>query len=563
MNKIERTAWMLAESDQPEALKDGLELCKALEREDSYDIQHGFGEAEPVYDAENFQKAHAIARKIRGAAGRLMKTGGGQEMLDLYYACHLFDAPYWFDSFCIYIEKDREPQRQFYVPRRKQLLPIAEAMQDMEDGKLDILGISLAPGTGKTTLAEFFLAWQCGKHPELANLIGSHNNAFLNGVYGEMLRILDRHGEYRWGDVFPNLQIINTNARSMMIDIGRDRKDGKRFMTLEFSSVGSQNAGKVRAQNLLYCDDLVDGIETAMSRDRLDKLWQMYYTDLRQRKIGTRCKELHIATRWSLHDVIGRLEREYEDDELARFIACPVEDDNGESLFDYPYGLGYTTKMLQEQRSIMDDATYRALYMQEPIEREGRLYDSEELRRYSTLPEREPDAIIAVCDTKEQGNDFAVMPVVYQYGYDYYIEDFVCYNGKVEVIEGLIVDKLLKHNVHACRIESNRGGLIFAEHIAQLVKERGGKTNIQTKWTQTNKETRIITRSSWIKQNCLFKYEADYRPNKEYKDAMNLLYSYSMSGRNKHDDAADVMAMLADFCEGFRTRSVEVFARPW
>lgn len=563
MNNIERTAWMLAESDQPEALKDGLELCKALEREDSYDIQHGFGEAELVYDAENFQKAHAIARKIRGAAGRLMKTGGGMEMLDLYYACHLFDAPYWFDSFCIYIEKDREPQRQFYVPRRKQLLPIAEAMQDMEDGKLDILGISLAPGTGKTTLAEFFLAWQCGKHPELANLIGSHNNAFLNGVYGEMLRILDRHGEYRWGDVFPNLQIINTNARSMMIDIGRDRKDGKRFMTLEFSSVGSQNAGKVRAQNLLYCDDLVDGIETAMSRDRLDKLWQMYYTDLRQRKIGTRCKELHIATRWSLHDVIGRLEREYEDDERARFIVCPVEDDNGESLFDYPYGLGYTTKMLQEQRSIMDDATYRALYMQEPIEREGRLYDPEELRRYSTLPEREPDAIIAVCDTKEQGNDFAVMPVVYQYGYDYYIEDFVCYNGKVEVIEGLIVDKLLKHNVHACRIESNRGGLIFAEHIAQLVKERGGKTNIQTKWTQTNKETRIITRSSWIKQNCLFKYEADYRPNKEYKDAMNLLYSYSMSGRNKHDDAADVMAMLADFCEGFRNRSVEVFARPW
>ena len=563
MNKIEKTARSLAESDQPEALKDGLELCKALEREDSYDIQHGFGEAELVYDAENFQKAHAIARKIRGAAGRLMKTGGGMEMLDLYYACHLFDAPYWFDSFCIYIEKDREPQRQFYVPRRKQLLPIAEAMQDMEDGKLDILGISLAPGTGKTTLAEFFLAWQCGKHPELANLIGSHNNAFLNGVYGEMLRILDRHGEYRWGDVFPNLQIINTNARSMMIDIGRDRKDGKRFMTLEFSSVGSQNAGKVRAQNLLYCDDLVDGIETAMSRDRLDKLWQMYYTDLRQRKIGTRCKELHIATRWSLHDVIGRLEREYEDDERARFIVCPVEDDNGESLFDYPYGLGYTTKMLQEQRSIMDDATYRALYMQEPIEREGRLYDPEELRRYSTLPEREPDAIIAVCDTKEQGNDFAVMPVVYQYGYDYYIEDFVCYNGKVEVIEGLIVDKLLKHNVHACRIESNRGGLIFAEHIAQLVKERGGKTNIQTKWTQTNKETRIITRSSWIKQNCLFKYEADYRPNKEYKDAMNLLYSYSMSGRNKHDDAADVMAMLADFCEGFRTRSVEVFARPW
>ena len=563
MNKIEKMARMLAESDQPEELKDALELCRALEREDSYEVQHAMGETELIYDDANFQTAHAIARKIRGAAGRLAKSGGGQEMLDLYYACHLFDAPYWFDSFCIYIEKDRDPRRQFYIPRRKQLLQVAEAMQDMEDGHLDILGISLAPGVGKSTLAEFFLAWQCGKHPELPNLIGSHNNSFLNGMYGEMLRILDRHGEYRWGDVFPDLQIINTNARNMMIDIGHDRKDGKRFMTLEFSSIGSGNAGKVRAQNLLYCDDLVDGIETAMNKDRLDKLWQQYYTDLRQRKIGSRCKELHIATRWSLHDVIGRLEREFDGDPRAKFIKCPVEDENGESLYDYPYGLGYTTKMLREQRDIMDDATYRALYMQEPIEREGRLYDPEELRRYSALPEREPDAILAVADTKEQGNDFAVMPIVYQYGRDYYIEDFVCYNGKVEVIEDLIVERLLKHKVNICRIESNRGGLIFAEHIAQRLKAKGGITDIQTKWTQSNKETRIITRSAWIKKCCLFKYEQDYRPNKEYKDAMNLLYSYSMTGKNKHDDAADVMAMLADLCENYLTRKVEVFKRPW
>ena len=315
--------------------------------------------------------------------------------------------------------------------------------------------------------------------------------------------------------------------------------------------------------NLLYCDDLVAGIEEAMSKDRMDKLWQQYTSDLRQRRIGTRSKELHIATRWSINDVIGRLEREYENDPRARFIKLPVEDENGESLFDYPYGLGYTTKMLEEQRSIFDDASYRALFLQEPIEREGRLYDPEELRRYSSLPEREPDSILAVCDTKEQGSDFAVMPIVYQYGRDYYVEDFICYNGKVEVIEEMIVDKLLKHKVNICRVESNRGGLIFAEHIAKRLKDAGGNTNIQTKWTQTNKETRIITRAVWVKQYCLFKYEQDYRPIKEYKDAMNLLFSYSMVGKNKHDDAADVMAMLADFCEGFASSRAQVFKRPW
>ena len=555
------------EAGTMESLNDALKLCRAYEKADIVTVYEGEDEDEAkrtdIFDQGNFDRAHGFARQIRSKASAMTKQGYGRDALNLYYQCHLFDAPYVFDSFCLYIEKNRAKEKQFYLPRRKQLLPIAEALQEMEDGTLDMLGISLAPGVGKTTLAEFFLAWQCGKHPELPNLIGSHNNQFLMGMYGEMLRIMDLHGEYLWGDVFPGLKIINTSARNMMIDIGRSKTEGKRFMTLQFSSIGSGNAGKVRAMNLLYCDDLVAGIEEAMSKDRMDKLWQQYTSDLRQRRIGTRSKELHIATRWSINDVIGRLEREYENDPRAKFIKCPVEDENGESLFDYPYGLGYTTKMLEEQRSIFDDASYRALFLQEPIEREGRLYDPEELRRYSALPEREPDSILAVCDTKEQGNDFAVMPIVYQYGQDYYIEDFVCYNGKVEVIEGLIVEKLLKHNVNICRVESNRGGMIFAEHIAKRIKEAGGKTNIQTKWTQQNKETRIITRAVWVKQYCLFKYEQDYRPLKEYKDAMNLLFSYSMAGKNKHDDAADVMAMLADFCENFAVGKAEVFRRPW
>jgi len=562
MSGYEKTARKLIASKNPEALEDALELCKALEKENSREII-GAGGNELIFDDENFQTAHALGRKVRTAANQLQKATGSKKMLDLYFKCHLFDAPYWFDSFCIYIEKDREPKRKFYVPRRKQLLPCVEALQDLEDGNLELLGISEPPGVGKTTIAEFFLAWEAGKHPELANLIGSHNNAFLNGVYGEMLRILDRGGEYCWGDVFPDLKIINTNARNMMIDIGRDRTEGKRFMTLEFSSIGSGNAGKVRAQNLLYCDDLVDGIETAMSKDRLDKLWQMYYTDLRQRKIGDRCKELHIATRWSLYDVIGRLETEYADDPMAKFIRFSALDENDESNFDYPYGLGYTTEALHRQRDIMDDASWRSLYCNEPIEREGRLYDPEEMRRYSALPEREPDSILSICDTKEQGDDFAVMPIVYQYGQDFYIADFVCYNGKVEVIEGLIVEGLLKHKVKVCQVESNRGGTLFAQSITEKLRAAGGSTQITTKWTQSNKETRIIINSTWVKNHCLFRYESDYRTDKEYRTAMNLLFSYSMAGKNKHDDVPDVMALMAEFCMNIGGAQAEVFNRPW
>jgi predicted phage terminase large subunit-like protein len=549
-----------------QSLRDGLMICKGLEKVDALLIEEKGIEGqvqERVVDQGNFDKAHALARRIRGAANALVKRGGGQEALELYYSCHLFDAPYWFDSFCIYIEKDREPEKKFYMPRRKQLLPLAEALQDLEDGKLYLLGISLPPGAGKTTLAEFFLAWECGKHPELSNLIGSHSYPFVDGMYSEMLRLFDPLGEYRWKDVFPEVRVINQSARMRMIDLGHNKKEGKRFMTLEFGTLGSSLAGRVRAMNLLYCDDLVDGIETALSRERMDKLWQQYYTDLRQRKIGDRCKELHIATRWSVHDVLGRLEQEYAGDEYARFISVPAMDENGESNFDYPYGLGYTTEDLKKQMEIMDDASWKALFMNCPIEREGILYHPDELRRFFKLPEQEPDAILAICDTKEQGSDYCAMPVFFQYSKDFYLEDVIYDNGKVEVVEERVARKLVDMKVQKCRIESNRGGTLFAQNVQKRIEEMGGITTITTKWTQTNKETRIEINSGYIKAHVLFKAESELQKNKEYRTAMTQLCSYTITGKNKNDDFPDVLSMFVDFVSNSMANKVQILKRPF
>ena len=556
---------LIARND-PYALSDAFDLCRELEVDGAVNVE-GRGKRDygtMVYDQDNFDSAHEFNKKIRQAANAMLRDGVAADMmLDLYYRTHLFDAPHFFDSFCIYIEKDRQPQKQFYVPRRKQLLPCAEALQDLEDGKIELLGISEPPGVGKTTLAEFFLAWTVGRNPFLPNLIGSHNNSFLGGMYGEMLRIFDPLGEYKWGDVFPGLSVIATNAKDMMIGIGYNKSDDMRFKTLEFSSIGSGNAGKVRAMNILYCDDLVDGIETAMSIDRLDKLWQMYYTDLRQRKVGTRAKELHIATRWSVHDVLGRLERDYEGDPRARFIRFPALDENDESNFDYPYGVGYTTETLHKQRDIMDDPSWRALFMNEPIEREGLLYEPGELRRFFELPDREPDTILAICDTKEQGSDFCTMPIMYQYGNDFYMDKIIFDNGKVEAIEERVAQTLIDRKVRMCRIESNRGGTMFAQNVQKRLKELGGMTSITTKWTQSNKETRIIANSGMIKSHVLFKDESLYPLDREYRDAMNQLCSYSMMGKNKHDDAPDALSLFVDWQLSDRANIATVMKRPF
>ena len=331
---------------------------------------------------------------------------------------------------------------------------------------------------------------------------------------------------------------------------------------MEFSSVGSGNAGKVRAEQLLYCDALIPDLETALSADRLEKLWGQYTTDLRQRKIGD-AAELHIATRWSVRDVIGRLEAQYGDSDKSRFIVMPALDENDESNFDYPIEAGFTTKFYLEQREIMDDASWRALYMNTPIEREGLLYSEPELRRYFDLPDGEPDAILSVCDTKDRGTDFCVMPIAYQFGNDYYIEDVVCDNSNPEVVEPRLVSKCLAHKVHMSRFESNSAGGKVAEKIQGEIKSRGGRTKITTKYTTQNKETKIIVASPWVKEHCLFKDASTIKDNKEYRTFLSQLCSYTMMGKNKHDDVPDAMSILADYAQTFMHGKVDVFLRPF
>ena len=476
----------------------------------------------------------------------------------LYKKTLLMAAPVDFDSYCQYLEWNREPGKRFYLPRRKQLKPVAMALQELAEGKLDVLAISMPPGVGKTTLAIFFLTWLAGRFPDKPMLTGSHSNSFLRGVYDECLRIMGAEGEYLWHDVFPNIDIERTNAADLVIDIGTP----KRFATLQFTSVGSGNAGKVRAEGLLYCDDLVSGIEQALSKERLDKLWEQYTTDLRQRKIGN-CVELHIATRWSVHDVIGRIEQKYGDSERARFIVMPALDDEGESNFAYANGVGFSTTFYHDMRDTMDDASWRALYMNQPIEREGLLYDQNELRRYFELPDKEPDAIISICDTKDRGKDYAFMPVAYVYGKDYYIEDCVCDNSLPDVVEPMLINCLLRNKVQMSRFEHNNAGGRIAKDIQQAVKNAGGITKITTKFTTSNKETKIIVHSSFVKEHFLFKDSSLYKKKDDYGKMMDMLCSYTIAGKNAHDDVPDGFAMLSEYAQSLSGNKAEVFSRPF
>lgn len=543
------------------AFEDALRAIQEMEVDGSTTIRDSKGRfVTRNYDQDNFDQAHDFNKLLREYLKDFRPDGAKEEerYMRLYRDSLKLDSPYDFDCFCRYIEWDREEDKKFYLPRRKQLLPLAQAMQRLEERKIRLLCISMPPGTGKTTLAEFFLSWTGGRHPELPSIIGSHSNAFLRGVYDEMSRIVGKNSEYLWQNVFPHTRLVGTNAKDLMLDLGTH----KRFSTYEFSSIGSGNAGKIRAANLLYCDDLIDGIETAMNRDRLEKIWQQYYTDYRQRKIGD-CAELHIATRWSVHDVIGKLEEKYGEDPSAEFLVCPALDENDESNFDYPYGVGFTTEFYREQREIMDEVSWKALYMNEPVERHGLLYPSGILQRYFDLPEGEPDAIIGVCDTKTTGSDFCCLPIFYQYGNRFYLEDVLFENYAPNVVQANIESFIVRMSPHMVRFESNVAGGKLASDVQANIKEKNCRTKIETKWTQSNKETKIMVESHWVIEHCVFKDDSVLHGDqwREYRKFLQALTSYSLEGNNKHDDAPDAMAQFSQYIQGFAGNKIQIIKR--
>lgn len=490
------------------------------------------------------------------------------EILDKYYGILLLEAQNKVvDSAFQYLEKKREPKERFYMPRRKQFLKIrlTQALQGMIDDRYDILCVSLVPGAGKTTVEKMFHALVAGWFPRDFSLFYSHSGDITRMYYDGVYDIVTNTEEYTWNEIFPNLSVTSTNAKMEQFNVGKY----KSFPSVQCTSVGSKNAGKVRASKFLLVDDMIGGIEEAMNPIILDKLWDKYAVDARQRKIqdtdGKNCKEIHIATRWSVHDVIGRIQNMYEGNPRVKVIAVPdVDPVTGESNFDYEFS-GFTKEFFEDQQLLMDDISYRCLYKQEPIEREGLLFPEDKIRRYLNLPHGEPEIVTGQCDTKGKGTDYFVLPVLQKYGEDYYCVDCVCDNtADYEMQYENAANVLTNNKVQECEFERNAGGDRVAMEVNKRVENKGWICNITDTPTETNKEARIFQCSNWILQHVIFKDPSSYKPNEPYGVMMSLLKRYSVSGKKQFDDVPDVFSNFAlRVTNGNNVAKVEAAVNPF
>jgi predicted phage terminase large subunit-like protein len=500
------------------------------------------------------QYAHNIAERQAAI------TGSG-DFDDIYWKYSLLEAQnHQVDSGLLYLEKNRIPKERFYEPRRSVFMQhnIIGSLQDLMDDKLDIFALSVPPGCGKSTLEDFFLSLVGGWFPNDFNLSSAHSSILTRSLYDGVLEIINDPVEYTWHEIFPNVEMQGTNAKETTVNLERNG----RFKTWTFRSIDGSLTGATRCNRFLTADDLVSGIEEALNKNRLDTLWTKVVNDLRSRRLEG-CKEFYIATRWSVHDPIGKLQQLYAGNPRARFIAVPALDENGKSNFLFTVN-GFSEKYFNDAKESMDEISFNCLYMQQPVEREGLLLPPDKLKRfffgkedvpdgctdeYTIIPDREADAIWAVCDTKDKGTDFESLPIAYQYGDKFFIPDVVFDDTTdYDILDRKTADILIKHNPHKIRFESNNVGNRVAHNIQKIISGKC-RADIETRPTQANKETKILVNSDYISKHFYFLHPSQYKPKSDYGLFMGNVTTYTTRAKVSHDDGPDSLAMMAEYVQ--------------
>lgn len=473
----------------------------------------------------------------------------------------LFLAHKYFDSFMLYLEFDRRPDKRFYAPRKNQLKPIVEGFQDVADGKVDLLTVSQPKRTGKTTLGLLFVIWRAGMQPDKSCFLVGRGDSLAKSFYDGCLTFLQDKAEYNYWDVFPGHALSATNAEQRTIDLDSRH----RFPTIMCNSIDSQITGRTEASNLLYCDDLVIGADDARNKDRLDNLWDKVRSDC----LGRRKEHVPIiaqGTRFSIYDPIGHLiDIAPEMGWRTKVIEVPALDyKTDESNFYYKYGMGFSTEYYRNERKLVTDLQWESEFQQRPIEEKGVVFGKSDLQYYDKLPENvDWDAILAVIDPSEGKGDFTSMVVAFVSGVDVYIEDVVYSQALPEVNAPKCGIMCVKHGVKVCQVESNANGLLFAEKVENQIDGMGGRTSVRTKRTTANKQTKIILASDNIRNHFWFK-NPNYLSNaSEYAHFLRDTWSYSQVSRNQHDDSVDSLAMMENMIANLTTGKVQAFKRPF
>lgn len=542
-----------------------------------------YWEANYLYEdyEEELPRALEIVDYVKRIADRRWEYED-DDYYNLYYSCLLFEAPHIFESYMLYMEKNRPPEKRFYLPRRKQLKAIVDDLQDLEDGKISFLGLSLPPRVGKSTLCIFFISWVMGKRPNSHNAMGGHSGILARGFYVEVLNLIDTN-EYTWREIFPNVltrgkAVESKNAEDLTINVGNP----DRFATLTCRGIDGSWTGAVDVSKdgYLYVDDLIKDRTQSLNPRRMEDTYNEYLNKMVDRK-NDGAKELMVGTLWSVLDPLSRLSIAYADDPRYRFRRVPALNEKDESNFDYVIN-GFSTKYYHDMREKIDHPEWMAKYMQAPYVREGILFERDELRYFDGLIAKNQDGEYkAVCDVAFGGGDSVSMPIALKVdARNIYIIDWIFDNRSPDDTVPLVAGAIMKYGIKRVIFEKNNGGELYAQKVKEFLLNYDYLCACETVTApvRISKIDKIKAYAPDIKNRFVFieggnddmippsdEFEV-YKRTAQYQKAMEELHRFVTVGKNDHDDAADSISMLAIDMFGYidaKSNAVEVAFNPF
>lgn len=488
----------------------------------------------------------------------------GYEILDNFYEVLRMESAYNVKSFFEYIEIDTEQAKRFYYPRKNTLSSILNAYQEVYDGKLDFLSVSQPKRTGKTTSGLRLSLMMGGNKPDGCIFATGKGEGLVKSFFGGINETFDDEQMYkRYLDVFPNAIKVGQNADELTIHLGKKR----RFATFTCRPIDGSIVGNTEANVLLYIDDCVKNHEEARNRDRLEFLCEKVTDDVLGRRIeGTPI--IIQGTKYSLYDPITHLQNKADEmgwkwKEVAIPALDPITDESNWEIEKDGKKI-FTTKYYQQERVLVTEETWAAEFQQEPYEAKGRMFAEKELNYFEELPvNREPDAIMAACDSADKGEDSCSMVVGYVYGNEVFIVDVVFDNSGVQFTKPECANMLVKHNVKTVTFESNSAGEYFGRDVMELVKQQGGRCSARYKYNCSNKITRMENaRDNVIRDYYFLDFRKMDRSSQYYK-FMKELTTMTRSGKVKHDDAPDSIALFENEMRSGGTARVEAIKNPF
>lgn len=447
-------------------------------------------------------------------------------------------------------------KRDRYMPKREKLYHYIESITPCGTEKAQCIRVSHADHlflitdyfvpTHNSQTGINFVMMVSGLHPDGSTLMEGTGDALVKSFYNGCLEYLSP--PYRFSEIFPSSPLVQTDADKKVINLeGRSR-----FPTIMCRSIDATQVGLSEATNLLYLDDCVEGYEEAKNRERLEEKWRVISGDVIGRAIeGT--PVVICGTRYSIYDPIGKMQ-DYARSEGLRMevLETPALDfDTDESNFEHVREgrKVFTTKWFRAQRALVSEEQWESEFQQSPIEARGTLFPRQKLQYFKEIPPMEPDAVLAVCDTAESGEDSTAMPVGYLYGTEVYIVDVVFDNSPSIVTKPECASKIKEHKVMSCTFESNNAGEYFGRDVQRELRLAGYPyCAIRHKRTLSNKHTRIEIASDTILKHFHFWHPSTYEHGKQqYSRFMREVWGYvRTASKKKHDDAPDSLALFVD-----------------